>query len=1162
MSRKDMLLASFGTVGPICAARGWVVYPQEAASERRPGTWRGRTIALRHGSLGDLALQAPSLNIVEEWALENPYHNVACLLGRGSGGVFALDFDVNTPSKAAALKELAFAVLGPTPFIRIGNAPRFALLYRSEQWEGQERLVSTGRRFDPLAGGEDGEAIEILGEGKTITLFGFHHKTGRLFHWEDMCPLDAPPAAAPLVTTRAVALFLEEAHRRFPFAVERSIEIAGWTWDETTRSRIPAIQLAGNNVPWRVDPVTGRIVDGREAFLTHMCFQIVRSNPELAQEAVAGNAEADARLRSLAKEAFVTTIARDGKWPDHRVSREVSDKIRRLLYKVGTGALSLWLPAKDERGARERVRLRPGEVPPELRFLKPRERRHPMGIRGVLLEKPDAARAAARAIRADRKEIGERLSAAIDSDIQRFLDLVYDWRDDGAAKGGPVRVLKAPTGAGKTSRLLSALLTDPRTVSPPPREDGQEWGPFLVLLPTFANIQELIERLVRESFGASSFHTHIVTDLGSDEFVPIELPSAYGKPISVFVYRGKIKAGCKMHEKVAALMKAGKSSSALCRTQIKEGEETKEIFCRYYQSCPAILQREQAARSHIVFMPHAFLTLSLPEQLRRPRAVIIDERVHHLLIRSARLAFDTLFLPRMPPRLTKKEKEAGIVAEDLIADRDMLVHTVEEAFQNGACPAAAIRDRYGEEKAPALVRHALRVCSSGLQKDDRIHPDISLAELLEICAEPKGFEIREEWRFWKIIEERLHALANGTAKGEKDVRLHMLRIPETNGLERHVIRLAWRVMPNWRDVPLLLLDASGSPEILRKVFPTDDLCVTDVMANPGPMMNIRTVACVDRTFSVSALVPHAGDDERHIRKAARDREEIRRLIEGVALAHGYGRVLVGGPLAVLRALKEDWDPPVNVDWVHFGAMRGLDAFKHHVAAVSIGRMEPPIWEVDAAAAALSFDEDVPEEPFDRDGTGRQPGEAHMPLYYPMAPRAIPLRDGSTVGVSIPEHPGRWGKLVQAQIREEEQRQFLGRLRPVYRRGTPPVWYCISSIIPEGVIVDDICSVRDVFEQRFLYLAEYVCNAKGFVPQKAERDDMKDLVLALLRTKDDVPAPLVIWNDPDNDVVGLASLPKDNVLRRILRVRAERRGVFMSGYNFRAYGLTGGEELVR
>jgi hypothetical protein len=764
-------------------------------------------------------------------------------------------------------------------------------------------------------------------------------------------------------------------------------------------------------------------------------------------------------------------------------------------------------------------------------------------VRAAILEPRDPVRAASRAIEADRDAVGRSVSEAIDSEISVFLDQVYAWRGS-EGDPAPVHVLKAPTGAGKTSRLLSALLRDPRTVAPPPRENGQEWGPFVVLLPTFANIQELVSRLAAEHGlpGGAASPTPVL-DIGHDEFLPVDLAGAEGRPLSMFVYRGKIKAGCRMHEKVAALMRAGRSSSSLCRAEVRDGEESREVFCPHYETCPAILQRERAANSHIVFMPHAFLTLSLPEQLRRPRAVIIDERVHHLLLHSARLSLETLTLPRTPPRLSRKEREAGVMPEDLLADREMASEVVLRGIAEGACPSVAMFREFGAERGRSMARSAARVCGAGLQRDERVHPETPLQEILDICAEPKGFEVREEWRFWRMIEERLERLPPDEPEPQPDLRFQKLSEQGPNGFERAWIRMAWRSAPNWRDVPLLLLDASGEPAILRKVFPSPAIRVADLVPDPGPMLNVRVVACVDRTFSPSSLLARPDADEREIRHAERGLSLVRDIIECVSLAHGHGRVLVGGPKSVLERLRADWNPPVNVDWAHFGAMRGLDAFKHHAAAVSVGRMEPPIWEVDAAAAALSFDEEKPEAPFDRRGDGRNPEEPEMPLFYPLSARPLPLRDGSLLSVPVPEHPGHWGRMAQGQIREEEQRQFFGRLRPVYRVGTPPVWYCLSSVVPEGVVVDEICSSRDLFEERLIRLARKVNEGRGLLlksfVENRKNSIYTEFIDDLIRPDGDAPAPLRAISGAIDQPIShaLACLPSDQRLLRILAARA-------------------------
>jgi hypothetical protein len=150
-------------------------------------------------------------------------------------------------------------------------------------------------------------------------------------------------------------------------------------------------------------------------------------------------------------------------------------------------------------------------------------------------------------------------------------------------------------------------------------------------------------------------------------------------------------------------------------------------------------------------------------------------------------------------------------------------------------------------------------------------------------------------------------------------------------------------------------------------------------------------------------------------------------------------------------LQYGWEQPPNVDFVHFGALRGLDFAKHHLAAVSIGRQELPIGLTDAYAAAFTYDDDEPEEPL---YTGEQ-------IFYPKFHRTLKLRSGQDYIYSVPAHPGRWGGVIQDQYREQELLQFLGRLRPVYRESAPPVYYALTNALPDQIIWDGVATVEKI-----------------------------------------------------------------------------------------------------
>ncbi len=102
-------------------------------------------------------------------------------------------------------------------------------------------------------------------------------------------------------------------------------------------------------------------------------------------------------------------------------------------------------------------------------------------------------------------------------------------------------------------------------------------------------------------------------------------------------------------------------------------EQTKKkvkikVFCKHHSDydldgsnrmCPAIEQKEMIAKSHVVFMPHAFLALSIPEELKNVRAVVADERIHHLFLHTTEFPVDTFTHIRKAPQLRKEKKKAG-----------------------------------------------------------------------------------------------------------------------------------------------------------------------------------------------------------------------------------------------------------------------------------------------------------------------------------------------------------------------------------------------------------------------------------------------------------------------------------------------------------------------
>ena len=230
-------------------------------------------------------------------------------------------------------------------------------------------------------------------------------------------------------------------------------------------------------------------------------------------------------------------------------------------------------------------------------------------------------------------------------------------------------------------------------------------------------------------------------------------------------------------------------------------------------------------------------------------------------------------------------------------------------------------------------------------------------------------------------------------------------------------------------MPLLLLDASAAPEIINKIWLGAEVKTHDIM---GPL-NMKVVGVVNRTFSNASIVGNAGDSETQRILNATSLTKVRQALSAVSSWFGWSRVVAGTSILLRRTINTDWACPTNVDWCHYGAMRGLDFAKHHAAAFSVGRMELPIRTIDGLVAALTYDDETPENPYDIDGTGLT--KEGLPLLMPSEMQTLKMRSGEVVELPTPMHPGKWGRLIQKQYREEELLQFVAAFIP-YREGEP------------------------------------------------------------------------------------------------------------------------------
>jgi hypothetical protein len=122
--------------------------------------------------------------------------NVAHVFGPASPLV-AIDVDITEPAESRRVCLLAWNICGPTPLVRIGNAPKAALFYRKAP-----------RKPSPGYAEPRGTPVEVFATSGQMVWFGVHPKTRRPYKWAKNSPLNCNLEDVPMLDPRCLARFL------------------------------------------------------------------------------------------------------------------------------------------------------------------------------------------------------------------------------------------------------------------------------------------------------------------------------------------------------------------------------------------------------------------------------------------------------------------------------------------------------------------------------------------------------------------------------------------------------------------------------------------------------------------------------------------------------------------------------------------------------------------------------------------------------------------------------------------------------------------------------------------------------------------------------------------------------------------------------------------
>ena len=171
------------------------------------------------------------LNIWRRWP--------ACGVGIACGSIVGLDIDILDGELAIQLADLATAMLGETPCIRIGQSPKRLLVYRTD-------TPFAGRKRHPL---------EVLARGSQFVAYAVHPGTGRPYDWPEDNPLDVPLENLPAVTESQVMAWLDQAYALIPAEMKPRTLIGDgvpadvWRGPSDPRGTYEAVRSALAHIP-------------------------------------------------------------------------------------------------------------------------------------------------------------------------------------------------------------------------------------------------------------------------------------------------------------------------------------------------------------------------------------------------------------------------------------------------------------------------------------------------------------------------------------------------------------------------------------------------------------------------------------------------------------------------------------------------------------------------------------------------------------------------------------------------------------------------------------------------------------------------------------------------------------------------------------------------
>lgn len=180
-------------LGATLVERGFAILPIQPRSKKpgmyRQGAWHDYPQWSRHCTR---ATSAHELDIWSDWPESG--------IGVAAGLVIGIDIDVLDARVGAQIEGLAKRLLGDTPAVRIGRAPKRLLVYRAVE-------PFAGFKYPP---------IEVLGQGQQFIAYGVHPQTGQEYDWPVHSLVDLKASDLPAITAEQARAFALQALALIP----------------------------------------------------------------------------------------------------------------------------------------------------------------------------------------------------------------------------------------------------------------------------------------------------------------------------------------------------------------------------------------------------------------------------------------------------------------------------------------------------------------------------------------------------------------------------------------------------------------------------------------------------------------------------------------------------------------------------------------------------------------------------------------------------------------------------------------------------------------------------------------------------------------------------------------------------------------------------------